>query len=94
MRKLWQGRKGGRKEGRKKERKLIHKTEERKKGRKETYSQNRNRLKDFENKPIVTRSVVAGIHREVGGGIYTLLYTKLISNQNYYIALGTLYNTL
>ena len=52
-------------------------------------SQNRNRHKDFETKYLVTKgeTLGGGINREVGIGIYALLYTKSISNK------GLLYNT-
>ena len=45
------------------------------------FSQNRKRMEDFETKLIVTK-VGGGIYREVWIGIYTLLYTKLISNKD------------
>ena len=55
----------------------------RKKGYKWTYLQNRNRLKDIENKLMVTKGdssgggvVVAEINYEFGINMYTLQYTK------------------
>ena len=54
-----------------------------KKGYKRTYSQNRNRLKDFETKLMVNKgeNLGGGINWEVGSDIYKLLYTKLVSNK-------------
>ena len=52
--------------------------ESNKKWYKITYSQNRNRLKDFEIKLMVTKeeTLGGGINCKVRIGIYTLLYTK------------------
>ena len=48
-----------------------------KKWHKWTYLQNRNRLTDFENKPVLPNGKVGGgINYEFGINIYTLLYIK------------------
>ena len=49
-----------------------------------TYSQNRDRLKDFEIKFIVTKgeTLWGGMDWEDRIGIYTLLYTKSVCNQD------------
>ena len=65
-----------------------------------TYSQNRNRLKDFITDLKITKLTVTkgetlgeGINWEFGVNIYTLLYIKLISNKICCIAQGTLLST-
>ena len=49
-----------------------------------TYSQNKNRLKDFETKLTVTKVEIlgGGMDWEDETGIYTLLYTKLMGNMD------------
>ena len=49
-----------------------------------TYSQNGNRLKNFETKLTVTKgeTLEGGIDGEAGIGIYTLLDTKLIGSKD------------
>ena len=51
------------------------------------YSQNRNRLKEFETKLMVTirATLRGGMDGEVGIGIHTLLYTKSTSSKDIYI---------
>ena len=51
---------------------------------KSTYSQNRNRLKDFKAKFMATKGEMleGGMNWEVGIGICTLLYTKSVGNKD------------
>ena len=58
---------------------------------KRTYSQNRNRLKDFETKLMVTKReiLMRGINQEVGINICTVLYIKQITNKVLWYSTGT-----
>ena len=59
------------------------------KGYKWTFIKNRNRLTDTENKLMVTkRERKRGINQEFGVEIYTLLYTKYITNKNLLYSIG------
>ena len=55
-----------------------------------TYSQNRNRIKDFDTKPMVTKGEMlrGGMDWEVGISVYTLPYTILIGNKDLLYNLG------
>ena len=70
--------------------------ESNKKQYKRTYSQNRNRLKDFKTKLMVTEgeALRGGIDCEVGTCIYTLIYTNKLVTWMHYIAWGNPFNTL
>ena len=62
------------------------------------YSQNRNKLTDFEIKLMFTKGKTmgrgGGINEEDGINVYTLPYVKQITNRTYSIAQGNLLNIL